>query len=176
MTVRNRYLEQMVDSASPEGLLILLVEGAVNFIRRAEMSIENEKLDEAHNSFIKAQNIYLELTITIDLDAGEFAENLGLVYQFLYNLLIEANLEKDLDKTRNCLRLAEEICELWKETVALAASEDQSDIKDRAKLLIDGLQQVEVPKTGVYAPDGTSKIVQEKIESDGVPSRLNVQG
>jgi len=176
MTVRDRYLEQMVESASPEGLLVLLVDGAVNFIRRAEISLEREKFDEAHNSFVKAQNIYLELTITLDLDAGEFAENLGNIYQFLYNLLIEANLDKDLEKTRLALKLAEQVRDLWKETVETAKGDGPDAAGTKAKLLSQGLSDEAVPKTGVYAPTGDAKIAEEKLQAEDLPSRLNITG
>ena len=175
-SVRDQYLEQMVESASPESLLLMLVDGAVNFIRRAEIAIEKEKFDEAHNFFVKAQNIYVELTITIDLDAGEFAENLGLIYQFIYNLLIEANLEKSLEKTRTALKFAEQVRDLWKETAA-KSKQAASGTAGRDKMsAVDNLPQAVAPKTGVYAPVGGTKLAEEKVYSEDLPSRLNITG
>jgi flagellar protein FliS len=170
VTIRERYLEQMVESASPEGLLLLLVDGAVNFIRRAAFELEREHLDAVHTNLVKAQDIYLELVISLDLDAGEFADNLGLVYQFLYNLLIEANLEKNAGKIANALRLAEEIRDLWKEAV-----EKTRDVDECVKF--DPEPPVCKPSDlGVYQPAYERKLVKVAADLIEPPSRLNITG
>lgn len=172
LSVRDQYLEQMVESASPEGLLILMVEGAVNFIRRAKFALEKGNFDDVNNSLLKAQNIYLELTLHLDIDAGEFAENLALVYQYLYNLLIEANIDKDEDKINICLRLAEDIRDLWKETVEKAKSEAvgvKPGAQDKGTVVVD---PETAGKTGVY--DAT--IAEKRPDVEDTQSRLNITG
>ncbi len=173
-SVRTQYLEQMVESASQEGLLILLVDGAVNFVRRAEIAFEKEQYDDVNHYLVKAQNIYLELTLTLDLDAGKFAEDLGDVYQFLYNLLIEANMEKNPDKIRIGLKLAEQIRDLWKETIEKAKADIGDDaISKPAPATIDPKS---VPKTGVYEPAEGSKLVEAEVSVEDVPPSLNITG
>ncbi len=173
MTVRDHYLEQVVESAGPEKLLILLVEGAVNLIMRAEIAFEKERFDKVNNNLVKAQNIYIELVVNLDLDAGEFAENLGYVYQYLYNLLIEANLEKDLEKIRTCLRLAEQIRDLWKETIDKVRDENGGGEPDAE---LESIDPASIPKTGVYEPAGESKLAESKPGSDDIPSSFNITG
>ena len=173
--VREAYLEQMVESAGRDGLLIMLVEGAVNFIRRAGFALEKEKLEEVHICLVKAQNIYLELVVTIDLDAGEFAESIASVYQYLYNLLIEANLDKDAEKIGIALKLAEDIRDLWKETVEKAHEE--------ARIAPDNQQATEPPaaikpqvETGVYEPVGGARLDKSKPPPEDSQSSLNITG
>jgi len=175
VTVRERYLEQMIESSSREGLVLLLVDGAVNFIRRAVIAHERERYDEINNFLIKAQNIYLELVLALDLDAGEFAENLGLVYQYIYNLLIEANIGKDIEKIKQGLSLAEKIRDLWKETIEKARLDDgiMSAVPAIAPELIG---PVSLKKTGVYEPGGEAGIIRPGPAAEDVPSRLNVTG
>ncbi len=174
-TVRDHYLEQIVESASQEKLLLLLVDGAVNFIRRAEMSLEKEKFDEANNCLIKAQNIFIELTITLDLEAGQFAENMGLVYQYIYNLLIEANLDKDIEKIRLCLKLSEQVSTLWHSTVEKMRTGDDVDA---VKVVLPGEvdESSTVPETGVYEPVSGAGIEKSSPDSESLPSRLNITG
>jgi flagellar protein FliS len=175
LSVREAYLEQMVESASREGLLMMLVDGAVNFIRRAGHALEKGKLDEAHTYLVKAQDIYLELTVSMDLDAGEFAENLAKVYQYLYNLLIEANMEKSAAKIETSLRLATEIRNLWKETIDRAQSE--SGISPKTSKEQAAPSKAETPKsTGVYEPAGGSRLAASKPHVEESQSRLNLTG
>lgn len=175
LTVRERYLAQMVEAASPEGLVMMLVEGAVNFIRRALVAHEREKFDEVNNCLVKAQNIYIELVLSLDLDAGEFAENLALVYQFLYNLLIEANIDKDIEKIRQGLRIAEQVRDLWKDTIE-KAKDDSGGKKASPELLPKSVDPAKVRKSGVYEPSGAARIVESEGSADDASSRLNLTG
>ena len=173
MNMRERYLEQMVESASPEGLLLMLVDGAAGAIRRAAIELEKERLDEVHKYLVKAQNIYLELVLSLDLDAGEFAENLALVYQFLYNLLIEANIDKNKEKIDAALRLAEQICDIWKE--AAGRSRDENAGREPVTAAIE-TPAFKVHHTGVYEPGGSTGIIRSKPELAETPVRLNITG
>lgn len=123
VTMRERYLEQMVESATPERLLMMLLDGAVGFINRASLAFEGGRLDEVNECLVKAQNIFIELVLALDLNAGQFAENLARIYEFVYNLLIEANIEKNPDKIKSALRLAGDVRDLWKETIEKSRQE-----------------------------------------------------
>lgn len=182
LSVQESYLEQMVESAGKDGLLLLLADGAVKFIRRALFALEKENLDDVHNYLVKAQNIYMELVITLDLDAGDFAENLALVYQFIYNLLIEANLEKNKAKIESGLKLAEDIRDLWKETVQKARLEFDEDAED-AKAVKAGVSAIEKQdavenreKVQIYTQTGMLKVLKSGMEENETPSRLNITG
>jgi flagellar protein FliS len=171
LTVRDRYLEQMTESANKESLLLMLVDGAANFIRRALVAIERDSLDEVHTCLVKAQNIYMELVMSLDLNAGEFAENLALVYQYIYNLLIEANISKDRDKIQNALRLAEEICSLWKETVERSKPETKS--AGDMEIIVP---PVRIDKPIAYEPDRASKAIRPQPVTVDTQSTLNITG
>jgi flagellar secretion chaperone FliS len=172
--VREQYLEQMVESASPEGLLLMLVDGAANFIRRAEIELEKERLDEVHNCLVKAQNIYMELVISLDMDAGEFAENMALVYQFLYNLLIEANIAKSKDKIESALKLAEQVRDIWREAAEKSRAENAGATAVDAP--VEELPIFKVHHAGVYEPGAAATIVKSKPELPETPVRLNITG
>ena len=179
--VQDSYLEQMVESAGKDRLLLMLVDGAVKFIRRALFAVEKGKLDEVHTNLVKAQNIYVELVISLDLDAGDFAENLAMVYQFLYNLLIEANMEKDEGKIRAALKLAEDIAALWKETVDKTMDEEPAMLGSEESDSSEALKQadpktVQVKSTEIYDPAGKMKVIKAVSDEEQAPSRLNVTG
>lgn len=172
LNVRDNYLEQMVESAPPEGLLMMLVEGAANFIRRAIVELEKERLDEVHNCLVKAQNIYLELVISLDLDAGEFAENLALIYQFLYNLLIEANLDKNVEKMNQALKLADEIRTLWKEAIDKSRA-DKGSVKQES-VPVPEKPVEKVAKMIAYGTTSGVEIPDSLINQKQTPANINI--
>jgi len=175
MTVRETYLKQMVESSNQEGLLMLLLDGGVNFIRRAIFAFEKDQYDDVNTYLVKAQNIYFELVLTLDLDAGEFAENLAQVYQFLYNHLIEANINKDIERIKSGLRLAEDIRDLWVETIR-KAKEENGKADSVPGIAPESVAPKTLIKTGVYEPDSGAKLVEAKRSADDIPPSLNITG
>lgn len=123
MDAKTRYLEASVIGATPERRLQALLDGAVSFIGRARAALAEEKLDECHNCTIKAQDIYLELLVALDPEAGEYVANLQGVYYLLYDILLDANIRKDDSRYAEAQAIAEQIRDLWDEVIKLAATE-----------------------------------------------------
>lgn len=117
MDVREQYLKNQVSGASPEQLLIMLLEGGERFIRKADGELQRNNMDEVHNNLIKAQNIYLELFCSLNPDAGDFVSNLQGLYYTMYENLMDANVKKDHGIINNCLQIAHQLTKMWRETI-----------------------------------------------------------
>lgn len=98
-----------------------------------------------------------------------------MVYQFLYNLLIEANMEKDPEKMKTGLKLAEDIRDLWKQTIEKAKGAD-SDKAAKVAVVPESIDPKLVRKTGVYEPAAGARIAEAKPFVEESQSRLNVRG
>ncbi|MBC7196875.1 MAG: flagellar protein FliS, partial [Deferribacterales bacterium] len=59
-------------------------------------------------------NIIYELMSTLNMDAGEIAENLLKLYDFMVWQLIEANKEKNSEKINTVIKLLTNLREAWK--------------------------------------------------------------
>ena len=70
-----------------------------------------EKLD------VLAENILYELMSTLNMDAGEIADNLMRLYDFMIWQLIEANRDKDKNKVESVIELLLPLCDAWKQIV-----------------------------------------------------------
>jgi flagellar protein FliS len=92
---REKYLQSVIEGASKEDLLLMLLDGAIKFLHKAETAFDEEKWDEVHNWLCRVQNIFMELALTLDLDSGEFAVKLADIYGFIHGLLIQANVDRD---------------------------------------------------------------------------------
>jgi flagellar protein FliS len=109
----NIYKNNSVNFASKEQLLLMLVDGAVKYAKRAEMAIEKNDIKLAHESLIRTQDIFVELMSTLNRGAGEWAEQLFKVYQFINNELVKVNIKKDINLLREILPLIQEVRDIW---------------------------------------------------------------
>ena len=123
MDAKIRYLESALNGAGPERRLQLLLDGAVQFIVRARKALAEKKLDECHNCTVKAQDIYLELLVALDPEAGEYVANLQGLYYFLYDILLDANVRKSDERYVTAEQIACKIRDMWDDVIQVARQE-----------------------------------------------------
>lgn len=111
------YATNAVSTKSQGQLIIMLYDGAIKFIERAEQAILNHEIEEANTNIIKTQKIINELMVTLNLDCGEVATQLATMYQFIYQHLIQANIKKDLGLLNEAKSLIIELRETWKKII-----------------------------------------------------------
>ncbi len=111
----NAYKSNSVNYASKEQLLLMLLDGAVKFAKMARQAILDKDIVKSHENLVKTQDIFTELMITIDQNAGEWAVNMYKIYDFIKEKLFEANLKKDLKVLDEVMPLIEEVRNTWQE-------------------------------------------------------------
>ncbi|MGN9163241.1 flagellar export chaperone FliS [Clostridium sulfidigenes] len=111
----NAYKNNSVNYASKEQLLLMLLDGAVKFAKMARQAILDNDVKSSHENLIKTQDIFTELMITIDQNAGEWAVNMYKIYDFIKEKLFEANLKKDVKVLDEVMPLIEEVRNTWQE-------------------------------------------------------------
>ena len=94
----NVYKNNTVNYASKEQLLLMLVDGAVKYAKRAELAIEKKDVKTAHDNLIRTQDIFTELMVTLNQDAGLWAKQLYKVYDFIKAKLVAANLKTKFNR------------------------------------------------------------------------------
>lgn len=119
MTYNNMYQQYQQNSimtASPEELTLMLYNGAIKFINLGKLHIENKEIEKANNAIKRAQDIITELNNTLDMNY-EISHNLGSIYTFILEKLLDANIKKDISFLDEVLPLIEEIRDTWKEAM-----------------------------------------------------------
>ncbi len=119
-TARSTYVDQMVATASPAKLLVLLLDRLVLDVQRAQGCQEEGDAVAAGPHLLHAQEIVLELRSSLRLDLWEGAEQLAGIYGWLYQQLIRANVSRDVAVTRDCLRIIEPLAETWREAALVS--------------------------------------------------------
>lgn len=112
-TALNAYRKNQVQTNSPEKLVLMLYEGAIKFITQSITAIEEKNIPEANVNLVKAQNILSELMTGLDFKAGEIANNLHSLYEYMHHQLMQANLKKDSEIAAEVLSFAKDLRDSW---------------------------------------------------------------
>ncbi len=112
------YQITRIRTASKEQLLLITYDIAIRFCLTAEISLTKSKLEDAHESLMKAQAAIRELTVSLNPEVGgDVASNLMGLYDFMYRTLVEANVEKNVEKIASVRSMLEELRNTWKEAI-----------------------------------------------------------
>lgn len=115
----DEYRKNAVNGASPLQLVIMLYDGALRFIEAGKRAMLTGDLYSQNQNLQKAQRIVTELTSCLDMEkGGEVAQNLLALYTFVFNQLVEANVEDQIDALEPCLSVLSGLRESWAELEA----------------------------------------------------------
>ena len=93
----------------------MLVGGAVKYTKIAKTAILDKNTQKAHRELIRVQDIFTELMVTLDQNAGQWAKDMYRVYDFVRYELSRANIRKDIQIIDNVLPVIEQIKDTWHE-------------------------------------------------------------
>ena len=86
------YRDSAVLTASPEQLVVMLYDGAVRFLRQAEVAMSEGAWLHSFEKLSRGEAIIDELLATLNMDTGEIAERLQAIYIFCKKTLIESRI------------------------------------------------------------------------------------
>lgn len=120
----NQYKQNEIETATPEQILILLYDAAIRFLIKAKQAIEEKNIQETHNNIVACENIILEFMSTIDMkNGGDLAQRLYNLYDYFYNTLVEANMQKDMRKVNEVLTHLKGLRETWQKAINISNKE-----------------------------------------------------
>jgi flagellar protein FliS len=110
-----------------EELTYTLFDGAVKFLNQAIAAVDCGEKDylRANELTIRAQNIVRELQVTLDR-SYDVARGLADIYAYIYDLIVDANIKKDVEKLREARDLLRELRDVWKEAITSARKDARS--------------------------------------------------
>lgn len=110
----NAYLRTRVLTASPEELRLMLLEGAVKFLRQGREALVAKRHEEAYKGLSQGREIVFELMTTIreDVDA-DLASRAKALYAFIYRTIVDGAHDKDPAKIDKAVELLEFERETW---------------------------------------------------------------
>jgi flagellar protein FliS len=107
------YRDSAVLTASPEQLVVMLYDGAVRFLRQAEIAMSEGAYLHSYEKLARGEAIIDELLATLNMDTGEIADRLQSIYVFCKKTLIEARLQRSPEKIGHVVELLGSLREAW---------------------------------------------------------------
>lgn len=118
----NAYKNNSVNYASKEQLLLMLVDGAVKYSKIGRQAILDKDIQKAHDNLIRTQDIFTELMVSLDTNAGDWANKMMAIYIFIKEGLMDANFKKDVSALDKVIPLIEDVRNTWYEAEKISRS------------------------------------------------------
>lgn len=111
------YGTNKITTATPAELTLMLYDGAVKFCNIAVASLEKQDFETTNINIQKSRNIIIELNTTLNHKYA-VAEDFQRMYDYIYALLVEANMNKDMELLQRALDELRGMRDVWKEVMA----------------------------------------------------------
>jgi flagellar protein FliS len=116
------YRSSAVLTATPEQLVVMLYDGAIRFLRQAEVAMTEGAWLHSFEKLTRGEAIIDELLATLNMDTGEIAERLQAIYVFQKKTLIEARVQRSPEKIGQVVALLTSLREAWAKLAEQAAA------------------------------------------------------
>ena len=114
------YQTAEVQTADQRRLIVMLYDGAIRFLKKADAKIEARDFEGAHNYLVRSREIVAELLASLRPEiAGKVGMNLKRLYVYVFNRIVEANLLKDQAMLAEVIGILTTLREGW-ENIKLA--------------------------------------------------------
>jgi len=108
------YKKAAVSTVDQRKLIVMLYDGAIKFLTIAVDKLGKGDTYEAHRNLIRGKSIIAELLASLNIEGGgEIARNLQRLYTYMFNELIEANLNGDAERVGLVIGLLKELRAGW---------------------------------------------------------------
>ena len=129
----NQYKTTQVSTSSPEKILLMLFDGAINFSRIALDKMEKKDIAGKGNFISKAQAIVAELMNTLNHEVGgEIARNLERLYMYVINEYVEANIHNSPKALENAIKILTMLRGTWTEAIEIVKKERETGLARHA--------------------------------------------
>lgn len=114
------YMQNRIETATPEQLTLMLLEGAYRYAVLAEQCLQAGDFVNSNTHLQRCQLILEELMLTLDISIAPVAGNLYAIYDYLHHQLVHANIHKDARLMSEVIGYLAELRDCWRQAMAVA--------------------------------------------------------
>lgn len=115
--IARTYGKNKVNTASPAELTLMLYDGAVKFCNKAVIALEKKDYEGVNYNIQRTRNIVVELKTTLN-HKYPVADDFEKLYDYIFMLLVDANMKKDMELLERALEELRSIRDIWKQIMA----------------------------------------------------------
>lgn len=116
------YKRQQIMTATPEALTLMLYNGCLKFMSEGMDYLQKKDYEQANISIQKAENIISEFRVTLNMDY-EISHQLFPLYNYVYDRLVEGNMQSDVSKIEEAKGIITELRDAWAQAMKKARAE-----------------------------------------------------
>jgi flagellar protein FliS len=111
-----KYKQQDVLMANPVELIIMLYDGCIKQLKLTKIAISDAKIENVNTCLQKAQDIIMELIMSLDLHY-DMANELLKIYQFIIDEMVDINITKDETKIDPLVEILSDLKKSWQQVL-----------------------------------------------------------
>ena len=123
MNAKARFLADVVSTASPSRLVVMLYDRLLVDIAHGAEALKQGEFVAADTHLRHAQDIVLELQRSLRVEAWDGASRLAAIYGWLLKELVLANVNRDAGKAQECATLVQPLRDAWHGAAAQLAAQ-----------------------------------------------------
>jgi flagellar secretion chaperone FliS len=105
--------KEIIYQKSSQEITSLLYEALIDNTKTAMEDIQATRFIDANEKLKKVNDILERLGVGLNYEAGIMADQLDALYNYMADLVIKANINKDSEPLKEVLTIAEELAEAW---------------------------------------------------------------
>lgn len=118
VTAFNQYQDTQITTASPEKILLMLYDGAINFTRIAREKMEQGDVAGKAKFISKGMAIVSELMNTLNHEVGgDISRRLEQLYVYILDEYTTANINNSVKALDNALKILMSLRETWVDAI-----------------------------------------------------------
>lgn len=112
---REEYLKNQIETATPQKLHLMLVEGAIRYARVAQNCWRERKEEDARDAVDRCYLIIVEMLSNVGAAESALGRRISSVYLFLFQTVAEVRQQRDDEKLNDLLRVLAIERETWRQ-------------------------------------------------------------
>lgn len=126
-----QYKNNEILTATPEKLMIMLYDAAIQFLFKARKAIEENKPSDICTNIIGCQKILREFMKTIDLENGvDVGRHLFVFYDKLVKMLYKVNRKRDTEMLEEVITELKTLRKAFLDAIDIASKEKSESLID----------------------------------------------
>ncbi|MBY0123474.1 flagellar export chaperone FliS [Bacillus sp. S/N-304-OC-R1] len=125
------FTESAIHQKSPQEITALLYEACLNNLEESIQDIQSKDYVIANKKLQRANDILYRLGAGLNYDAGIISDQLDMLYNYMADKLVEANLTKDVEIIQNVIQTLEEISSAWSKAMKNKTLDSKTAIRQK---------------------------------------------
>ena len=127
-TAAHAYSNNKLSTASQGDLTLMLYNGAIKYCNLAMDALRKRDYAQCNDNIHKTKNIIVHFREQLDRKY-EVAKDFDMIYDYIYWVLTQANVNKDIEMLEEALKRIREIRDTWVEVMRIAKKENGAHIQ-----------------------------------------------